>query len=222
MLAVACQRKPPKTEAEAPVLPPVDLTVGILVWDSLHQTEAELASSVFALASQYTPHAIRPTVIDLAPLMSRQRPKTAFSERVDLSDTLRLDILLVSSISLPSDTTHLKHVVTFIKSKSANAAYMVGTGGGVEILHRADLLNGHYFTGPKETLRQIGSEYPNFLTKNSYSLVHDRRLVTSTQPSDQVALYLIQLLYGRETTANVAQQLGLQWPQPTQKYFIAD
>lgn len=204
------------------MLPPVDLTVGILVWDSVHQREAEFSSSIFALASQNTPHAIRSTVIDLAPLVSGQTPKTGFSERVDLSDTLQLDILLVSSISLPSDSTHLKHVVTFIKSKSATAAYLVGAGKSVETFHRADLLKGHYFTGPKETLRQIGTEYPDFLMKSRYSLVHDRRVVTTTHPSDQVALYLIQVLYGRETTAKVAQQLGLQWPQQTDNYFIAD
>jgi transcriptional regulator GlxA family with amidase domain len=66
-------------------------------------------------------------------------------------------------------------------------------------------------------------QFPKVQTLENYSFVHDGKYLTSQggARSYDVAMYLVDLIYGEKVAAGVGRGLVIPWPQPNLTYHRA-
>ena len=85
------------------------------------------------------------------------------------------------------------------------------------------LLDGKKATTFPADVEQFRKTFPKILTQEGYSFVHEGKYLTSQggARSYDVALYLVNKLYGEKVAAGVGRGLVLSWPMPDLKYLAA-
>jgi transcriptional regulator GlxA family with amidase domain len=109
----------------------------------------------------------------------------------------------------------------WVTSTATKAHYVVTLCDGAFILANTGLLNGKKATTFPSDIAAFRKLFPQVQTQEGYSFVHDGKFLTSQggARSYDVALYLIDLLYGEKVAAGVGRGLVLPWPQPDLEYL---
>ncbi len=132
-----------------------------------------------------------------------------------LTDTLRqIDILVI-----PSAEGHLdkdledKKMLNFVQQTAKNAHYVTSHCDGAFVLAEAGVLNGVVSTTFPADIAEMRKRYPSLDVRDSTLFVHDGKYITSAggAKSFEAALYLCELLYGKQNADEIAAGMVINW-----------
>ncbi|MGF1560137.1 MAG: DJ-1/PfpI family protein [Flavobacteriaceae bacterium] len=126
----------------------------------------------------------------------------------------KIDILVVPSAEHHLDTD-LKDTVmlNFVKRVDSDALFMTSHCDGAFVLAKAGLLHHVASTTFPSDIDTYKKMFPALSVKDSVLFVHDGKYITSAggAKSFEAALYLCELLYGKEIAESIAKGLVIDW-----------
>jgi transcriptional regulator GlxA family with amidase domain len=134
-----------------------------------------------------------------------------------------IDILVVPSAEHHLDTD-LKDttMLNFVKKVDKTALYMTSHCDGAFVLAQANLLNQVFSTTFPSDIGAYKKMFPQLSVKDSVLFVHDGKYITSAggAKSFEAALYLCEILYGKEIAKSLAKGLVIDWDLQDVPHFI--
>lgn len=131
-----------------------------------------------------------------------------------LDDAPEIDILVVASTagSRERDRKNEK-LVRWVAERGGKARHVMSLCWGAFLLAEAGLLDGGPATTFPTEWDQMEREYPKIRVQRDHSFVDAGRALTSVGgvKSYEVAMYLVENLYGKDVTAGIAQGLVMDW-----------
>lgn len=135
----------------------------------------------------------------------------------------KIDILVVPSAEHHLDTD-LKDTVmlNFVKQIDNDALFMTSHCDGAFVLAKAGLLYNVASTTFPSDIDTYKKMFPTLSVKDSVLFVHDGKYITSAggAKSFEAALYLCELLYGKEIAESIAKGLVIDWKLEDVARFI--
>jgi transcriptional regulator GlxA family with amidase domain len=132
-----------------------------------------------------------------------------------LSDSLpNIDILVVPSAEHHLDTDlQDTALLNFVKKAAAQAQFVTSHCDGAFVLAKAGVLDGHACTTFPSDIEKFRAMFPQLNVKDHVLFVHDKKCITSAggAKSFEAALYLSELLYGKEVAKRLAKGLVIDW-----------
>ncbi len=126
----------------------------------------------------------------------------------------QIDILVVPSAEHHLDSD-LKDTVmlNFVKKVNKNALYMTSHCDGAFVLAKAGVLDGVTSTTFPSDIDLYRKTFPHLEVADNVLFVQDGKYITSAggAKSFEAALYLCEVLYGKEITADIAKGLVIDW-----------
>ena len=125
-----------------------------------------------------------------------------------------IDILVVPSAEHHLDTDlQDTTMLGFVKETSIRAKYVTSHCDGAFVLAKAGLLNNVVSTTFPADIEQYREMFPQLQVKDSVWFVHDGKFITSAggAKSFEAALYLCEVLYGKEIAKSLAGGLVIDW-----------
>ncbi|MFQ5446147.1 MAG: DJ-1/PfpI family protein [Saprospiraceae bacterium] len=220
-LLAACTNSESLETMQVPVRPP-DVqpgryNVAILVMDGTYNTELTAPYDIF----QHTifREGIKPMNVFL--VANTLKPVTTFEgirllpDFNYLTDSLPpIDILVVPSAQHHLDTDlEDTRMIGFVKKIAEQALFVTSHCDGAFVLAKAGLLDdaeSTTFPGDISAYRQM---FPQLTVHEDVWFVHDGKYITSAggARSFEAALYLCEVLYGKEVARRLAQGLVIDW-----------
>jgi len=104
-------------------------------------------------------------------------------------------------------------MINFVKKIDATAQFMTSHCDGAFVLAKAGLLNNVISTTFPSDIETYKKMFPELEVKDSVLFVHDGKYITSAggAKSFEAALYLCELLYGKEIADSIAKGLVIDW-----------
>ena len=125
-----------------------------------------------------------------------------------------IDILVVPSAEhhLDSDLKDTL-MLNFIRKVDKNALYMTSHCDGAFVLAEAGVLDSVTSTTFPSDIELYRKRFPHLKVRNNVLFVHDDKYITSAggAKSFEAALYLCEVLYGKEIAASIAKGLVIDW-----------
>jgi len=199
-----------------PQLPGKELNVAFLLVDGVYNSELVAPMDIFHHTIFHTDPAMK--VFTVAPDTSvittfeglRILPDYSFSS----SDLPSIDILVVPSAehSMNKDLEN-EALIGFVRDKGTTARYVISLCDGAFVLAKAGFADGRKSTTFPSDIQAYKEMYPDLDVLSGVSFVHDGKLITSAggAKSYDPALYLCELLYGREVAIGLAGGLVIDW-----------
>ena len=135
----------------------------------------------------------------------------------------KIDILVIPSAEHHLDTD-LKDTVmlNFVKRIDSDALFMTSHCDGAFVLAKAGLLYNVASTTFPSDIDTYKKMFPTLTVKDSVLFVHDGKYITSAggAKSFEAALYLCELLYGKEIAESIAKGLVIDWKLEDVPRFI--
>jgi len=137
----------------------------------------------------------------------------------------RIDILVVPSAEhhLDSDLEDIE-MLNFVKNAAEKAEFVTSHCDGAFVLAEAGLLNEAESTTFPGDIEKYKARYPQLVVHDSVYFVHDGKYITSNggAKSFEAALYLTELLYGKEISESLAQGLVIDWDLSQLPYVVVE
>lgn len=219
----------------ATVLPELDLPpdrplrAGFLLVDGVYNTELMAPWDVFQHTRYHAdPHPgieVFTVAATLAPVTTaeglRILPDHTFASAPSL------DILVVPSAENSRDSDREnEEMINWVRQAGSEARFVMSLCWGAFILAEAGLLDDHVCTTFPEDLRFFVEAFPDLDLRINVSFVHDGRVLTSQggARSYDVAMYLVDLLFGEQVARGIGSGLLIEWPPaPENRYpFVSD
>ena len=131
------------------------------------------------------------------------------------ADVPEIDILVVPSAegSMDRDLAN-REMMDWVRDTGEKARYVVSLCDGAFVLAAAGLLDGHVATTFPGDQDRFAEMFPQIDLRREPSFVHDGRTLTSQggAKSYDVAMYLVDHLYGEEVARKVGRGLIIPWP----------
>ncbi len=207
------QRLPPPAD----FAPDQVLRAGFLVVDGVYNSELMAPYDVF----HHTPfHTAPGPGIEVFTVSPDGTPVTTFEGlRIDphygFADAPAIDILVVPSAehSMDTDLDNLA-LIAWVRDSGARARFLVSLCDGAFVLAKAGLLDGHAVTTFPGDQDRFAAAFPHLDVRRGVSFVHDHKTLTSAggAKSYDVAMYLVDHLYGEPAARGVGGGLLLDWP----------
>jgi transcriptional regulator GlxA family with amidase domain len=125
-----------------------------------------------------------------------------------------IDILVVPSAEhhLDSDLEN-EALISFVKEVGSKAEYITSHCDGAFVLAKAGLLDGLKSTTFPSDIDSYKKMFPALDVISDVLFVHDGKVITSAggAKSFEAALYLCEVLYGKEIARSLAQGLVIDW-----------
>jgi len=125
-----------------------------------------------------------------------------------------IDILVVPSAEHHLDSDLKDSVmINFVKKVDKTALYMTSHCDGAFVLAQANVLNDVASTTFPSDIEKYRKMFPKLRVKDSVLFVHDGKYITSAggAKSFESALYLCEMLYGKEIAESLAGGLVINW-----------
>jgi len=125
-----------------------------------------------------------------------------------------IDILVVPSAEHHLDTDLQDTVMLeFVRKVSDKAQFVTSHCDGAFVLAKAGLLQGTVSTTFPSDINTFRAMFPQLEVKDSLLFVHDGKFITSAggAKSFEAALYLCEMLYGKEIARSLAKGLVIDW-----------
>lgn len=198
------------------------MQVGFLVLDRVYNSELMAPYDVFHHTVFHTKPGMRVFTISLNP-----GPVTTFEglrlqPDYSIANAPTIDILVIPSAehNMDSDLKN-NELRDWVRKKSGAAQYVVTLCDGAFILANTGLLNGKKATTFPSDLDAFRKLFPKIDTQENYSFVHHGKYLTSQggAKSYDVAMYLVDFLYGEKVAAGVGKGLIIPWKNPSLTYL---
>jgi len=132
-----------------------------------------------------------------------------------LTDKLpKIDILVVPSAEHHLDTDlEDKRMIDFVKRVDKEAMYVTSHCDGAFVLAKAGILDNVVSTTFPSDISKYKKMFPQLDVRSEVLFVHDGKYITSAggAKSFEAALYLAELLYGKEIAKSLAGGLVIDW-----------
>tara|TARA_R110002153_G_scaffold94425_4_gene227704 strand:- start:3077 stop:3451 length:375 start_codon:yes stop_codon:yes gene_type:complete len=104
-------------------------------------------------------------------------------------------------------------MLNFIKETDKNALYMTSHCDGAFLLAKSGILDSVASTTFPSDVENYRKMFPNLNIKDNILFVHDGKYITSAggAKSFEAALYLCEVLYGKEIAKSLAKGLVIDW-----------
>lgn len=200
-----------------PELNPKNYNVAFLIMQGTFNTEFTAPFDIF----QHTKYRENIKAMNTFTVANTLEPITTF-EGVRIlpdydytkDDLPKIDILVVPSAehSMDSDLKDTL-MLDFIKKIDKTALYMTSHCDGAFLLAKAGILDSVASTTFPSDVENYRNMFPNLNIKDNVLFVHDGKYITSAggAKSFEAALYLCEVLYGKEITKSLAKGLVLDW-----------
>ncbi len=227
---IACQQHPNReaslSERNPPVLEAGRYNVAFLIMDGVYNTEFTAPFDIF----QHTQYRENIKAMNTFTVANTLEPITSFEGLRILPDfdytreeLPKIDILVVPSAEHHLDTDlQDTTMLNFVRKVAKETLYMTSHCDGAFVLAKAGLLETVASTTFPSDIVKYKAMFPNLEVKDSVLFVHDGKYITSVggAKSFEAALYLCELLYGKEITKSLAQGLVIDWDLETIPKFI--
>jgi len=205
------------------VPPPADLprdrplAVGFLVVDGVYNSELMAPYDIFHHTPFHTDPAPGMEVFTVSP---DGAPVTTFEGLVltphhSFADAPPIDILVVPSAEHSMDTDlENEALIDWVGRIGAEARFVVSLCDGAFVLAEAGLLEGVACTTFPGDVDRFAARYPQLDLRREVSFVHDGARLTSQggARSYDVAMYLVDHLFGEKVARGVGGGLIIAWP----------
>lgn len=226
--ATSCNKsKEMKQEMGPPIMPDKELSVGVLIRDSVNQTELTALMKPFQLCAKYTTPGTK--VFTIA---EKKGQLFTFGESVaspdyylDSDPLPDIDILLVPGSDEDVDQDLSSHALkTFLGSTKRKALYVIAVGNSTFLLAQAGLLETRQCAVSPEEEDSFEEKFPSIRIKPDTDFVHDHVVITGVgdEKAHEPALYLLELLYGKKVVNSVAAELNIKWDLSVIAYTRVD
>lgn len=199
--------------------------VGILVMNGVYNTELTAPMDVF----EHTKYRddINPmnvfTISNTTNAIVSSEGLVIYPDFSYFEDYPPIDILVVPSCEQSMDTDlGDEKMIGFIQEVAKDALYITSHCDGAFPLAEAGLLNGVHCTTYPADRKELQSSYPQTIVHDSVLFVHDGRYITSAggAKSFEAALYLIEVLYGKENADEIAEGMVIDWNLDNVPHYI--
>jgi transcriptional regulator GlxA family with amidase domain len=226
LVALGCAgtSQPPEAVAEGPwqrVAPPATLdldrklTAGFLIVDGIYNSELMAPYDIL----QHTIFHIEPG-IEVFTVSPDGNPVVSFEgltigAHYSFKEAPPIDILVVPSAEGSMDKD-LENVVMmeWVRQVGSQASFVMSLCDGAFVLAAAGLLDERHCTTFPGDQDRFAETYPQLDLVRGVSFVHDGSALTSEggAKSYDVAMYLVDHLYGEEVAQGVGRGLIIEWP----------
>ncbi len=197
-------------------------TIGFLVLEGTYNTELVAPMDVL----QHVVGRVEPAPRVFTVGLTREPVRTAEGLRVlpdySIDDAPEIDILVVASTveSRGKDRRNEK-LVSWLKSTGENARHVVSLCWGAFLLAEAGLLDGGPATTFPTDYDLFEKDYPKIDVKRDLSFVDAGKVLTSAGgvKSYEVAMYLVENLYGKEVAQGIASGLLIDWDRARLEFW---
>jgi transcriptional regulator GlxA family with amidase domain len=204
-------------EKRGPILDPLNYNVAFLIMNGTYNTEFTAPFDIF----QHTKFRKNIKAMNTFSIANTLEPITTF-EGVRLlpdfdytQDGLpAIDILVVPSAEHHLDTDlQDTTLLNFIKKTNQTALYMTSHCDGAFPLAKSGVLDAVVSTTFPSDIEAYREMFPELKVKDSVLFVHDGKYITSAggAKSFEAALYLCELLYGKEIAESLGKGLVIDW-----------
>lgn len=135
----------------------------------------------------------------------------------------KIDILVVPSAEHHLDTDlDNKELIDFVKKIADKALYVTSHCDGAFVLAKSGILDDIESTTFPGDIEKYKSTFPHLTVHQDVFFVHDGRFITSAggARSFEAALYLTEVLYGKEIAQSIAGGLVIDWNLETVPHII--
>lgn len=196
--------------------------VGFLVLDKVYNSELMAPYDVFHHTVFHTKPGMRVFTISVNPGPITTFEGLRLQPDYSITNAPTIDILVIPSAehNMDSDLKN-NELRNWVRKKSETAQYVVTLCDGAFILANTGLLNGKKATTFPSDLDTFRKLFPKIDTQENYSFVHDGKYLTSQggAKSYDVAMYLVDFLYGERVAAGVGKGLIIPWKNPSLTYL---
>ncbi len=194
-----------------------NLMAGFLVVDGVYNTELMAPYDVLEHANHHLPTGRGVEVFTVSP--DGNEIVTAEGLRLvpdySFATAPPIDVLIVPS-ARGSREEDLRDgdLVDWVRARGERAQYVMSLCWGAFLLAEAGLLDGYASTTFPADYARFARTYPHLDVRFNVSFVHDGGRLTSQggARSYEVAMYLVDLLFGEETAISVGSGLLIPWP----------
>ncbi|MEQ9500574.1 MAG: DJ-1/PfpI family protein [Deltaproteobacteria bacterium] len=199
------------------------LRAAFLIVDGVYNTELTAPMDLFQHTIFHTKPGIE--VFTVAPTKA---PIRTFEGLVitpdhDFDSAPAIDILVVPSAEHSMDTDlENTALIAWVKKTGDEARYVMSLCDGAFVLAKAGLVDGRWSTTFPSDQDRYAEMFPALEVKRGVSFVHDGKLLTSEggAKSFDVAMYLIDHLYGVEVAKGVGRGLIIAWPPAAMPFAV--
>ena len=222
-ISISCEQQNPTIKSSVedlrvlPEINPERYNVAFLIMDGTFNTEFTAPFDIF----QHTKFREGIKAMNTFTVANTLKPITTFEGVRILPDfdytkdeLPNIDILVVPSAEHSmekdlKDTTMLN----FIKKIDKSALYMTSHCDGAFLLAKSGILDAVASTTFPSDVENYKKMFPNLNIKDSVLFVHDGKYITSAggAKSFEAALYLCEVLYGKDIAASLAKGLVIDW-----------
>ena len=198
-------------------LPPDRYNVGFLIMDGVYNTEYTAPYDIF----QHTQYREGIKAMNTFTVANTLNPITTFEGLRILPDfdytkdsIPKIDILVVPSAEHHLDTDLRDTIMLdFVKKVDVKAQFVTSHCDGAFVLAKAGLLDSVVSTTFPSDIETYRKMFPHLAVNDSVLFVHDGKYITSAggAKSFEAALYLCELLYGKEIADSLAKGLVIDW-----------
>jgi transcriptional regulator GlxA family with amidase domain len=196
--------------------------VGFLVLDHVYNSELIAPYDVFHHTVFHTKPGMKLFTISLEGKPVKTFEGLRLESDYSIANAPTIDVLVIPSAehNMDSDLKNIQ-LKEWVKMTSEKAKYVVTLCDGAFILANTGLLNGKKATTFPSDVAAFRKLFPNVVTQENYSFVHDGKFLTSQggAKSYDVAMYLVDLLYGQKVAQGIGRGLVIDWPQPELKFL---
>lgn len=200
--------------------------VGFLIMDGVYNTELTAPYDIF----QHTQFREGIKAMNVFTIANSYDPIRSFEglrilpDYNYLKDKLpKIDILVVPSAEhhLDSDLEN-EVLINFVKKVGNEAEFITSHCDGAFILAKAGLLNGLKSTTFPSDIGKYIEMFPELEVISDVLFVHDGKAITSAggAKSFEAALYLTELLYGKEIAQSISGGLVIDWELDSVAHLI--
>lgn len=217
---------PASPSHKAPLLDPSRYNVAFLIMNGTFNTELTAPFDIF----HHTRFREEIKAMNVFLIANTLAPITTF-EGIQvlpdfdyLKDTLpHIDILVVPSAEHHLDTD-LKDtaLIKFVQRIGREARFVTSHCDGAFVLAKAGLLDGITCTTYPDDIPKLREMFPQLNVQENVYFVHDGKFITSAggARSFEAALYLCELLYGKQVAEQLAHGLVIDWDLKTVPYKV--
>ena len=216
LLSTGCNQDHNKA-SRIPELNPDWYNVGFLIMDGVYNTEYTAPYDIF----QHTQFREGIKAMNTFTVANTLNPITTFEGLRILpdydytgGDIPRIDILVVPSAEHHLDTDLEDEVmINWVNQVGKEALYVTSHCDGAFVLAQAGLLDGLASTTFPSDIEAYRSRFPDLEVYEEVIFVHDGKAITSAggARSFDAALYLCELLYGKDIADSIAGGLVIDW-----------
>ncbi len=201
------------------------MRVGFLIVDGVFNSELVAPYDIFHHTVFHTQPGMQLFTVSLD-----GNPVTTFegleiAAHYGIDNAPEIDVLVVPSAehSMDSDLDNLA-MMNWLREVGSKADYLVSLCDGAFVLAAAGLLDQVVSTTFPGDVDAYIEKFPQLDVRRGVSFVHDGKALTSQggATSYDVAMYLVEQLYGEEVAQGVGRGMVIEWPDAAIDYLVID